>query len=55
MRTTARLSATTNAMAHHNTANGQPVNQHRMMAAKVAELAWPLGKLLVDGVRMSKR
>lgn len=53
MRTTARLSATINAIAHHRSANGNPVNQHRRIAAKVAELACPLGKLLVDGVRMS--
>lgn len=49
MRTTTLLIATMTATAHHSAARGQPVNDVRMIAAKVADDAWPLGKLDVRG------
>ena len=39
----------------HRIARGKPVIQIRIIAAKVADDAWPLGKLEVLGVRTSKR
>ena len=55
IRTTTRLIATMIATATHKIAQGIPVNDTRMIAAKVADDACPLGKLDVLGVRRSNR
>lgn len=51
MRTTTRLRATTAAIDIHNGIHAHPENDVNTTTANAADDAWPLGKLLVEGVR----